>query len=67
MRDNEKDLSWWQTFKSVGAAFFGVQSSTNHKQDFNKGKPLQFILVGLVAVILFVMSLVLAVTFVMPA
>ncbi|MFD2165484.1 DUF2970 domain-containing protein [Thalassotalea euphylliae] len=63
---NKDRLSWWQTVKSVGAAFFGVQSTNNHQQDFNKGKPIQFIIVGLLAVFLFIMSLVIAVSLVMP-
>lgn len=67
MSNSEENLGWWQTLKSVGAAFFGVQSSAHHKQDFSKGKPLQFILVGLFAVILFVMGLVLAVSLVISA
>ena len=67
MNNSEDKLTWWQTLKSVSAAFFGVQSSTNHQQDFSKGKPIQFILVGLFAVVLFVMGLVLAVALIMPS
>tara|TARA_Y100000034_G_C6744929_1_gene330767 strand:+ start:371 stop:589 length:219 start_codon:yes stop_codon:yes gene_type:complete len=58
--------SFWQTVKSVGAAFFGVQSEQNREQDFNHGKVSHFIVAGLLAVVLFIGSLILAVTLVMP-
>jgi hypothetical protein len=35
-------------FKSVGAAFFGVQSSRNRRRDFTHGKPVYFLIVGLI-------------------
>lgn len=35
-----------QTIGSVIAAFFGVQSSRNRERDFQRGKPLAFIVVG---------------------
>ncbi|NMP30467.1 DUF2970 domain-containing protein [Thalassotalea sp. M1531] len=62
---SKDNLSWWQICKSVGAAFFGVQSSTNHKQDFAKGKPIQFIIIGLIGAIIFVGALIFAVNLVL--
>jgi hypothetical protein len=32
---------------SIMASFFGVQSSKNHQRDFERGKPLHFIIIGL--------------------
>lgn len=58
--------SFWQTVKSVGAAFFGVQSDKNRTQDFRQGRISHFIIAGVLAVILFIAGLVLAVSLVMP-
>lgn len=51
----------WQTMLSVMAAFFGVQSERNRQRDFSSGRPLAFILVGLLATLGFIGTLVLAV------
>lgn len=51
----------WQTIKSVNAAFFGVQNRKNRERDFTKGKPLPFILVGLVMTAVFIGVVILAV------
>lgn len=58
MREMEADekVSFWAVLKSVGAAFFGVQSGRNRERDFRKGKPVHFILVGLLATGLFVLA-----------
>ncbi|PPE73260.1 hypothetical protein C3942_13370 [Solimonas fluminis] len=37
-----------QTFASVAASFFGVQSSRNRERDFTRGNPWHFILLGFV-------------------
>lgn len=37
-----------QTFASVAASFFGVQSSRNRERDFTHGNPWHFILLGFV-------------------
>lgn len=41
---------------SVLASFFGVQSSHKHQEDFTKGSPLTYILVGLGATIVFILT-----------
>jgi len=46
-----------RTFKSVLAAFFGVQSLENRNKDFAEGNPIHFVLVGLVCTIIFLGSL----------
>ena len=51
----------WQTIASVGAAFFGVQSSKNRERDFKHGKAAHFIVIGLVATAVFVAAVILAV------
>ncbi|NQY34587.1 MAG: DUF2970 domain-containing protein [Alteromonadaceae bacterium] len=55
-----------ETFKSVGAAFFGVQSNKNRERDFNQGKLSHFIIAGLIGVLIFIASLVAVVSLVLP-
>jgi hypothetical protein len=43
-------------FRSVSASMFGVQSSSKHKDDFARGDAKTYIVVGLVATILFVLA-----------
>lgn len=45
----------WQTIASVAASFFGVQNRRNRQRDFSRGKPLHFILVGLLMTLAFVL------------
>jgi FtsH-binding integral membrane protein len=58
--------SIWQTFKSVAAAFFGVQTENNRKRDFSQGKLSHFIITGVIAVIIFVACLIAVVSLVVP-
>ncbi|WP_290785806.1 DUF2970 domain-containing protein [Halomonas sp.] len=46
----------WGVIKSVLAAFFGVQKEQRRREDFEQGKPLAFIVVGLVMGLLFVVG-----------
>lgn len=55
---NESDLSLWQVICSVFAAGFGVQSRENKVRDFSRGKPLQFIIAGLLFTIGFLIALI---------
>jgi hypothetical protein len=43
-------------FRSVTASMFGVQSSKQHEEDFKEGSATAYIVVGLVATILFVLA-----------
>ncbi|MCJ8168075.1 DUF2970 domain-containing protein [Atopomonas sediminilitoris] len=56
MSDNK--LSLWQVILSVLAAAFGVQSDKTRQRDFRQGSPKQFIIVGLLATVLFVLLLI---------
>jgi hypothetical protein len=49
----------WQTFKAVGWSFFGVRKGSDFQDDVAKLHPLQIIVVGLVAALLFVVALIL--------
>jgi Protein of unknown function (DUF2970) len=63
LNEPEPRHTLWDTIKSVGAAFFGVQSSANRERDFKHGKASHFIAVGLAATVVFVLVLILAVRF----
>lgn len=54
-------MNFFHTFKSVCAAFLGVQSDKNRKRDFNEGKLSHFIIAGVIAVVIFITILIVAV------
>lgn len=58
---------FWDIVVSVLAALFGVQSDKNRQRDFNHGNPAVYIAVGAVFVVLFVLSLILVVSWVAPS
>ncbi len=65
MNDEDKNTpSLLDVARSVLWAFIGVQKSKNHERDFKHGKPSQYIIVGLIAVAIFISVLVLIVQFV---
>jgi len=49
----------WRTVKAVGWGFFGVRKNSAYHEDIARLTPLHIILVGLVAVVVFVVGLVL--------
>jgi len=56
--DDDAPLSFWELVKSTSSAFLGVQSNANRERDFRRGKLSQFIWMGLLFGMLFVLSLV---------
>ncbi|MEJ2116061.1 MAG: DUF2970 domain-containing protein [Gammaproteobacteria bacterium] len=56
MRDGKPSLI--DVIKSVLASFFGVQSDEKRKRDFQHGSPAQFIIVGLVLTVLFIVGII---------
>lgn len=62
-----KAPSLWDVTKSVMAAMLGVQKSKNHQRDFQYGKPSQYIIVGLIAVTIFIGIIVTVVKVVMSS
>lgn len=62
---DDAPVSLWQTFASVAASFFGVQSSKNRERDFSKGRPLHFIVIALVMTAAFVTTIVVVVKLVL--
>jgi len=56
----------WQMFKSVMAAFLGVQSEHNRRRDFAGGNMKAYIVIGIIATILLVLGLISVVNLVLP-
>jgi hypothetical protein len=56
--DESEDLTLLQVMGSVFAAGFGVQSKDKKVRDFTRGKPLQFIIAGLVFTLAFLFGLI---------
>ncbi len=59
--------SLWRTVKAVGWGFFGVRKDSAYQEDIAKLTPLHIIVVGLIAVALFVGGLILLVKYVVAA
>jgi hypothetical protein len=53
-----EDLTLPQVMGSVFAAGFGVQSKDRKVRDFTRGKPLQFVIAGLVFTLAFLFGLI---------
>jgi hypothetical protein len=57
----QKRPGWYHVIGSVLAAGFGVQSKKNRERDFQHGKPVIFIITGLVFTILFISAVIMVV------
>lgn len=53
--DSHAPLTFWQVIGSVLAAAVGVQSKVNRARDFSRGRPLHFILAGIIFATVFVL------------
>lgn len=53
--------------RSVLASFFGVQSERNRQRDFQAGNPVQYVVVGLIATVVFVVVMWLVVSLILNA
>jgi len=51
----ERAPSFLSVLGSVLAAMFGVQSSRKRKEDFTHGKPSQYIIIGLLVTVIFML------------
>lgn len=54
-QEEDDGLTLLQLVGSALAAAFGVQTSKNRERDFSRGKPIQFIIIGVVLTVLFVL------------
>ncbi len=62
---DEQPLTFWQVIGSVFAAGFGVQSKENKVRDFSRGKPVHFILAGLLFTAAFMASLIVVINLIL--
>lgn len=63
----EAPLGFWSLVKSGLAAMFGVQTEANRERDFKERKPGDFIFIGIVLTVGFVLTLVFIVNSVLEA
>jgi len=64
--DKDKNApSLWQVVQSVLAALLGVQKNKNYERDFKHGKASQYIIIGLIAVGIFIGTIITVVNIVM--
>jgi len=58
---------WLGVVKSVAASLMGIQSQQNYEEDFNTAQSVvPFVITGIVLVALFVFSLIMLVSFLIP-
>lgn len=62
-----RTLGFLETLKSVLWAMLGVRAKGNAQQDFTRGKPSHFIIIGILFAILFILVLAFVVHSVIPA
>ena len=54
--DQQQAPSFLGVLGSVLASMFGVQSSRRREDDFTRGKPIHYILVGLLVTVVFILT-----------
>ncbi len=64
-QSKRKNIGILNVFKSVLSSFFGVQSTKNRERDFAHGKSHQYIVVGLIVTVTFILTLWAVVTLVL--
>ena len=55
-KDQPPAPSFLSVLGSVVASMFGVQSSRRHETDFTRGKPIHYIMVGLLVTVVFILT-----------
>lgn len=64
---NNDKVSFFTILQSTLAAAIGVQSEKNRQRDFKHGKPLYFIIAGLIFIVVFIVVIITIVQLVLPA
>jgi len=54
--DNDRRLGFFQVAGSVLASFFGVQKNETRERDFSRGRARDFIVVGILLTLLFILA-----------
>ncbi|MCP5285867.1 MAG: DUF2970 domain-containing protein [Burkholderiaceae bacterium] len=60
----QRPLSFWQTVKAVAWSFIGLRKGAGYQQDIQKLNPVHVIVTGIIGAVLFVLTLVLIVRWV---
>ena len=63
--DADNPLHLKYVFISILASFIGVQKSKNQQRDFSRGRPMQFIIVGMVLTVVWYVAIYLIVKLVL--
>lgn len=66
LKPPRREPGFLETMQSVVAAAFGVQSQRKREQDFSTGSPLPYIVAGVLFTVVFVLTLVGVVRWVLP-
>ena len=56
-KPSERGTGLTNVLKSTAAAAFGVQSQANRERDFAQGRPIHFIIAGLVATVVLLLCI----------
>lgn len=56
MSEEDKKLSFIQVLGSVFSSFFGVQKNATRERDFKRGRARDFILVGVLLTVAFILA-----------
>ena len=54
--DDKRKLGILEVLSSVVASFFGVQNDAKRERDFTRGRPRDFIIVGLLLTLVFILT-----------
>ncbi|MEJ2142437.1 MAG: DUF2970 domain-containing protein [Gammaproteobacteria bacterium] len=65
--EHKKAPTLMDVTRSVLWGMLGVQKKKNYERDFTKGKPWQYVVIGLVAVSIFIISIVVVVNLVLSS
>lgn len=63
-QQDQKPLTLLEVASSCLAAAFGIQNKANKERDFSRGKPMQFVIVGVVFTVLFLTTVITIVSFI---
>ncbi|MFW2372238.1 MAG: DUF2970 domain-containing protein [Gammaproteobacteria bacterium] len=63
---NKSKVSFLSVLQSTLAAAIGVQSEKNRQRDFTHGKPVYFIIAGLIFIVVFIAVIITIVQLVLP-
>jgi hypothetical protein len=56
-KNSDKKPGFFSVLQSVIAAMFGVQSDSKRQQDFEKGNAAEYIVVGIIMVVVFILTI----------